>query len=81
MLLPASRDEIEAALERLPLYAVLCGYRGKPGCDVPALLDAIDAVASFAMAHSGRLEELDVNPLLALPRGARAVDVLIRMKE
>ncbi len=81
VLLPASRAEIQAALERLPLYAVLCGYRGKPGCDMPALLDAIDAVARFAMAHAGRLEELDVNPLLALPRGAVAVDALIRMKE
>ncbi len=46
-----------------------------------ALVDAIAAVAAFAMAHSDRLEELDVNPLLALPQGAVAVDALIRMRE
>ena len=43
-----------------------------------ALIDAIEAVAAFAMAHSNRLEELDVNPLLALPQSAIAVDALIR---
>ena len=53
---------------------------------MPALIDSIAAVAAFAMAHGDRLEELDVNPLLALPqspvkRGAVAVDALIRMKE
>ena len=81
VLLPASRAEIEAALARLPLHAVLSGYRGRAGCDMPALVDAIDAIAAFAMTHGDRLDELDVNPLLALPRGAVAVDALIRMKE
>lgn len=81
VLLPATRAEIAAALARLPFHAVLAGYRGRPGCDMPALLDAIEAVAGFALAHAERLEELDVNPLLALPRGAMAVDALIRIKE
>lgn len=81
VLLPASRAEIEAALTRLPLHSVLAGYRGGAGCDMPALVDAIEAVAAFATAHGERLEELDVNPLLALPTGAVAVDALIRMRE
>jgi acetyl-CoA synthetase len=81
VLLPASRAEIEAALSRLTLHRVLSGYRGRPGCDMPALIDAIEAVTAFAMAHGERLEELDVNPLLALPQGAVAVDALIRMRE
>jgi acetyl-CoA synthetase len=81
VLLPASRADILAALARLPLYRVLEGYRGKPGCDMPALVDAITAIAAWAMAHADRLEEMDVNPLLALPSGAMAVDALIRMRE
>jgi len=81
VLLPASRAEIEAALMRLPLHSVLAGYRGRAGCDMPALVDAIEAVAAFAMVHGEGLEELDVNPLLALPQGAVAVDALIRMRE
>ncbi|WP_088310719.1 acetate--CoA ligase family protein [Novosphingobium sp. B 225] len=81
VLLPASSAEIAAALARLPLDAVLTGYRGRPGCDMVALLSAIEAIAAFAMAHADCLEELDVNPLLALPAGAMAVDALIRIKE
>ena len=80
VLLPASRADIAAALARLPLHKVLEGYRGKPGCDMAALVDAIAAIAGWAIAHADRLEEMDVNPLLALPQGAMAVDALIRMR-
>jgi len=81
VLLPATPAEIEAALARLPLHKILTGYRGKPGCDMPALIDAIARIADWAIAHADRLEEMDVNPLLALPTGAMAVDALIRMRE
>jgi len=81
ILLPASRADIASALARLPLYKVLTGYRGKPGCEMPALVDAITAIASWAVAHADRLEEMDINPLIALPTGAIAVDALIRMRE
>lgn len=81
VLLPASKAQIAAALASLPFYPVLQGYRGKPGCDMPALIAAIAAVAQFALDHADRLEELDVNPLLALPHGAVAVDALVRIRE
>lgn len=81
VLLPASPTDIAAALARLPLHKVLAGYRGKSGCDMPALVAAIARIADWAMAHADRLEEMDVNPLLALPNGAMAVDALIRMRE
>ncbi|MBX9884576.1 MAG: acetate--CoA ligase family protein [Novosphingobium sp.] len=81
VLLPASRADIAAALTSLPLHKLLTGYRGKPGCDRTALVDAITRIAAWAMDHADRLEEMDVNPLLALPRGAMAVDALIRMRD
>ena len=52
VLLPASRNDIAAALERLPLYRVLAGYRGKPGCNMPALVDAIARIAAWAIAEA-----------------------------
>ncbi|WP_421846565.1 acetate--CoA ligase family protein [Novosphingobium sp.] len=81
VLLPASPADIAAALASLPLHKLLTGYRGKPGCDMPALVDTITRIAAWAMDHADRLEEMDVNPLLALPHGAMAVDALIRMRE
>ena len=81
LLLPVGKSDIAAALARLPLFKVLGGYRGKPGCDMPALIDAIAAIATWATTQADRLEEMDVNPLLALPSGAVAVDAVIRIRE
>ena len=43
---------------------------------------AVMAVADYAQAHADQLVELDVNPVLVLPkgRGVLAVDALIRLK-
>ncbi|WP_137818923.1 acetate--CoA ligase family protein [Pseudomonas sp. 2FG] len=79
LLLPASRGEIEQALRELRCFALLDGYRGKAKADIPALVDAIEAIARYAQRNAERLLELDVNPLLALEQGAVAVDALVRL--
>ncbi|WP_246155220.1 acetate--CoA ligase family protein [Saccharopolyspora hirsuta] len=76
LLLPATREQIAEALRGLRIWPLLTGFRG-PAADVPAVVDAIAAIAEHARGDD-RLLELDVNPLLALPRGAVAVDVLLR---
>ena len=80
LLLPASREEIRAALASLRSWRLLTGYRGRARGDVDAAVDAAAAVARYAADRADRLEELDVNPLLVLPEGhgVLAVDVLIR---
>ena len=57
----------------------LAGYRGAPAADVPALVDAIVAVARLAEMLGDRLTSLDVNPIIVGPRGrgAFAVDLLV----
>lgn len=79
LILPTNRAEIEGALKSLKIWTLVEGFRGKSG-DPAAVIAAVEAVAAFAMAHRGRVEELDVNPLLVLPDGAVAVDALIRMR-
>jgi len=83
LLLPLSRANIAKALASLKLWPMLTGYRGRPPGDVPALLDAIQAILAYAVAHADRLLELDVNPLLVLPlgQGVLAVDALIRLAD
>jgi acyl-CoA synthetase (NDP forming) len=80
LLLPAGRQEIEAGLNALKIGRLLHGFRGRPKGDMAACLDAIDAIAAYALANRDRLRELDVNPLLVLSegQGAVAVDALIR---
>lgn len=80
VLLPAERDEIQQALESLRIRPLLNGFRSRPVGDIPAVLDAVTAVATCAEHLGHELRELDVNPLLVLPEGcgALAVDALIR---
>ncbi|NIB42187.1 acetate--CoA ligase family protein [Pseudomaricurvus alkylphenolicus] len=80
LLLPTTEAEITASLERLKVYKVMSGFRGKPAGDIQATVAAIMAVANYAVDNAEHLAELDVNPLLVLPEGegAVAVDALIR---
>ncbi|NAZ36553.1 CoA-binding protein [Rubellimicrobium sp. CFH 75288] len=81
LVLPAGRDAIDGALRSLRLAPLLDGYRGAPPANREALLDAVEAVARYAEAEAAHLLELDVNPLIASPSGAVAVDALIRLEE
>lgn len=72
LLLPSSRDDIEAALRSLRMFPLLDGYRGKPKADLDAALDAIMGIATFAVKNTGRIAELDINPLLVCGKGKGA---------
>jgi acyl-CoA synthetase (NDP forming) len=79
LILPTTRTEIERALRTLKVWTLVEGFRGKSG-DAEAVIGAVEAVAAFAEANRGLVEELDVNPLLVLKDGAIAVDALIKMR-
>jgi len=81
LLLPAGRAEVAAAIRSLKVATLLDGHRGRPPGDLDAAVDAVLAVQDFALAHFGRLAELDVNPLIVTPDGAMAADVLLRLVE
>ena len=75
-------DEQTAAemLEELRGVVVLDGVRGRPPADRAALVKVLVALGDIALDLGGRLVELDINPLFALPVGALAGDVLIVLK-
>ncbi|MER9998455.1 acetate--CoA ligase family protein [Mesorhizobium sp. M0051] len=72
LMLPATRDDIEAALHGLKLYPLLEGYRGRPKADVQAAIDAISGIAAFVQENAGEIEELDINPLIVCTEGKGA---------
>ena len=78
LLLPVQREEIAAAVRSLRVSALIDGYRGAPAGDFEAVLDAIEAIAAFAVANAATLQELDVNPLIVTPDAAVAADALLR---
>jgi acetyl-CoA synthetase len=81
LLLPVQRDEVRAAISSLKAGTLIDGFRGGPAGDIEATLDAIEAIAVFAVEHADSLHELDVNPLLVTPDAAVAADALIRKTE
>ncbi|TGQ02140.1 MULTISPECIES: acetate--CoA ligase family protein [unclassified Mesorhizobium] len=83
LMLPATRDDIEAALRGLKLFPLLEGYRGRPKADVAAAIDAIAGIAGFVQENAGEIEELDINPLIVCTQGKGAwiADALLVLGE
>ena len=79
LLLPASRADIASAIDSLNVSKIIDGYRGGVAGDMDAVLDAVEAIARYAIANNDRLLELDVNPLLVTNDAAIAVDAFIRV--
>lgn len=73
---PASRADLENALDRLRISKVLKGFRGRPVCNIDKILDTIQALQSFVLSEA--VEEAEINPLLCGPDFAIAADALIR---
>ncbi|TDO48323.1 acyl-CoA synthetase (NDP forming) [Kribbella sp. VKM Ac-2571] len=65
-------------LHSLRCAPVLAGYRGAQAADQEAVLSVIHRIAWLATVVP-ELAELDINPLVAAPSGAFAVDVRIRL--
>ncbi len=72
-------DEITARemLDELHCRPILDGARGSAPLDVAAIAKALAALSRFAWAHRAQLQEVDVNPLFALPDGIVAADALV----
>ncbi len=80
-LAPVGKAEARRMLEGLKGFRLLQGYRGAPAADLDAVCDAIARISEFAADHADAVEEIDVNPLLARPDGAVALDALIVLRK
>jgi len=81
LLLPVQRQEIETAISTLKVANLIDAYRGGQKGDLGAIVDAVIAVAAYAIENNNTLAELDVNPLIVMPGGAIAVDAYIRRSD
>jgi len=80
-LAPVGKREALRMIESLQGFKLLQGYRGSAPADLDAVCDAITRISEFAADHVGEIEEIDVNPLLARPDGAIALDALIVLRD
>jgi acyl-CoA synthetase (NDP forming) len=75
---PLTRTDAEEMIEEIAGVRVLQGVRGQPPADREAIVDALLRVSRLVTDHRDEIAELDINPLVVFPRGAKAVDALIR---
>ena len=71
---PVTEAEALRMLDELKARAVLDGVRGAAAVDRQAVARMVSAVSCLGAAAGPRLRELDLNPVLAGPEGATAVD-------
>jgi acetate---CoA ligase (ADP-forming) len=78
-LAPVSHETAREMIAGLRARGLLDGYRGAPPADVDAAAQTVSALSRLAVDYSDSLRELDVNPLLVLPRGqgVRVADALM----
>ncbi|WP_328838552.1 acetate--CoA ligase family protein [Streptomyces europaeiscabiei] len=70
---PFAEDQAHAMLAELRGRALLDGVRGAPPADVDALVEVVLRVQRMALELGDEIAELDINPLMVLPRGQGAV--------
>ena len=77
-ILPLTDQDAREMVRSIRGAPLLFGHRGAPACDVAAVEDVLLRVARLA-DEVPQLAEMDLNPLIASPGGAVAVDVRIRL--
>ena len=78
LVLPVTKDDVVQAFRRLKIALVLNGYRGQPAASMSALVDAVMSVQAYVEQNMNDILEVEINPIIATPTAAIAVDALIR---
>jgi acyl-CoA synthetase (NDP forming) len=76
---PITAGEARDMLQDVRGARLLEGFRGRPAADVEALVPTLVHVSQLGVQCEREIHEMDLNPLLVLPRGqgVRAADALI----
>ncbi|MBN1188445.1 MAG: acetate--CoA ligase family protein [Dehalococcoidales bacterium] len=76
---PVDRRDAGEMIEEIKGRKILTGFRGQPGVDLSALEDMLVKVSRFIETNP-QITELDLNPVIAYPDGAIAVDARINVE-
>jgi acetyl coenzyme A synthetase (ADP forming)-like protein len=76
---PLSATDARQMLRSLATYPLLEGYRGAPGVDVRTVEEVLLRLSAMVEGHD-EIAELDLNPVVATPRGTLIVDARVRVE-
>jgi acyl-CoA synthetase (NDP forming) len=76
---PFGPDVAEKMIRGLRGAPLLLGARGRPPVDIAALAQMLSRLSSYAHEAGPKLQAIDLNPVLAMPDGAYAVDAVVQI--
>lgn len=73
---PITEDEAREMITEVRAYPLLKGYRNFPPADIDAIVKILLRVSKLVTEHH-EIKELDLNPVMVYPKGAKTVDARI----
>ncbi len=73
---PITEQEAAEMIVEVRAFPLLNGYRNTPPADVKAIVNLLVNVSKLVTEHP-EIKELDLNPVMAYPQGAKTVDARI----
>ncbi|MHA1783831.1 MAG: acetate--CoA ligase family protein [Candidatus Helarchaeota archaeon] len=77
---PITEFDAEEMIKEIKAFPLLDGFRGRPKADVKALIDILMKLSKLSIENE-EIDQIDLNPVIALPKGAAIVDARIILKE
>lgn len=76
---PITKAEAERMMGDIESYPLLIGSRGQPKKDLDALAEIISRLGDL-MYYVEEINDIDLNPVMSLEEGAKALDVVINLQ-
>ncbi len=73
---PITAEDAKEMIPQLKAYPLLNGYRNTPPADIGTLVSILCSILRLVMENP-EIKELDLNPVMAYPKGAKTVDARI----
>lgn len=73
---PLTKQDAKDMITQLKAFPLLNGYRGSKPADIDALVEILCNVSKMILDNP-EIKELDLNPVMAYPKGAKTVDARI----
>jgi acyl-CoA synthetase (NDP forming) len=73
---PITKEDAQEMLTEIKAYPLLKGFRNTPPLDTDAIVNILLKVSALIMDHQ-EIKELDLNPVIVYPKGAKTADARI----
>ena len=77
---PITEYDANEMIRDIKAFPLLDGFRGAPKADIEIIVDILMKICKLSLENP-EIDQSDLNPIIALPKGAAVVDARIILKE